>query len=151
MSRMRRNRALPLASTGAGQPVFFALGGLQIQDPHSPARGVVGTLVVLDHRAPGLQRAHRERVSLEAVPQMVTHFIRVPVIREDSVTRVHAQDGVVTVERGFGPYFARRPALLAFVDYIAFLRFGSSRRRGCFGTHIVCPPVSVSAAAAILT
>ncbi len=98
----------------AGQPLLLAGGRLQIQHPDAAAGRVVGAMVVLDHRAPRFQRAHREGVSLEVVARVVEHFVRVPVVGEDGVTRVHAHDGVVTVVRGLGPHVARRSALLAF-------------------------------------
>src|SRR6202050_4101489 len=107
MSRMRRKRTLLLAGTVARQPLLLAFARLQIHHPHSAARCVVGAAVILEHRAPGFQRAHRERVSLEVVAGVIQHFIRVPVVGEDSVTRMHAQHGVVTVERRFLAYLAR--------------------------------------------
>src|ERR1700681_3416151 len=151
MSRMRRNRSLLLAGPGGREPLLRACGGLQIHDPHSTAGRIVGTVVIFDHRAPCLERAHRERVSLEVVARMVQHFIRVPVVGEDSVTCVQAQDGVVAVERRLRPYVARRPALFAFADDVAFLRFGSRRGRRCVGVHRGCATVAASAADAILT
>src|ERR1700735_1724039 len=151
MSRMRRKRILLLGV--AGQPLLLGFAGIEIHYPHTAASGVVGAAVVLKHRAPGFQRAHREGISLEVVARVVQNFIGVPVVGEDSVTRVHAQDGVVTAKRRFVSRLAGRTALLAFADDIAFLRLWSSRRRGCgcFGVHRVCATVSASAAAAMLT
>ena len=97
-----------------GNRFFFAFARLDIHHPDSAAGRVVRAVVVLDHRAPGLQRAHRERVSLEVVARVVEHFIRVPVVGEDCVAAVHSQHGEEAVERRFRPYVARRPALLAF-------------------------------------
>src|ERR1700683_4835737 len=153
MSRMRRKRILLLSGSEARQPLLLAFAGLQIHHPNSAAGRVVGAAIVLEHRAPGFQRAHRECVSFEVVARVVQHFICVPVVGEDSVTRMHAQHGVVTVDRKFLPYLARGAALLAFADDITFLRLGSRRRRGhcCFGVHRVCATVSASAAAAMLT
>src|ERR1700689_2642605 len=153
MSRMRRKRILLLGGSEARQPLLLAFAGLQIHHPHSAAGCVVGAAVVLKHRAPGFQRAHRERVSFEVVARVVQHFIRVPVVGEDRVTSMHAQHGVVTVERRFLPYLARGAALLAFADDVNFLRLWSGRGRGffCFGFHEFCAPVSAPTAAAIFT
>src|SRR5208282_1425121 len=142
---------LLLTGSGARQPLLLAFARLQIHDPHSSAGRVVGAAIVLDRRTPGLQGAHRECVALEVVARVIQHFIGVPVVREDRVPRVHTQDGVVAVERRFRPYVAGRTALLAFADDVAFLRFGSGRRRGCFGIHRVCATVSASTADDILT
>src|SRR6202040_2999919 len=56
ISRMRFGNALALA--GARQPRLLACAGLQVQHPHASAGRVVGALIVLEHRAPGFQRAH---------------------------------------------------------------------------------------------
>jgi hypothetical protein len=84
---------------------------------------------------------------------MLQHFIRVPVVGEDRIASVNTHHGVVTIECSFGPHVARRTALFAFADDIAFLRFGSrSRRRwSCcrFGVHRVCATCSAAVAEAI--
>src|SRR5437667_1523452 len=81
----------------------------------------MGTVVVLDHRAPGLQRAHREGVALEVVARVVQHFMRVAVVGEDGIAGMHAQDGVVAVVGRLGAHVPRRSAFLAFADDVAFL------------------------------
>src|SRR5580704_9044602 len=157
MSRMRRNRTLLLARSGARQPFLLALGRLQIHDPYPPAGRVVGPVVVLDHRAPGLERAHGERDSLEVVASVAKHFVGVPVVGENGVASMHAQDSVIAIKRCFRSHVTRGAAFLAFRDDVAFLSlrfdFGFDRRSGSasFGVHIVCATASACAAEAILT
>src|SRR5271165_4597680 len=140
-----------LLGSGARQTRLLAFAGLQVHDPHPSAGRVVGAAVVLNHRAPSLQRAHGEGVSLEVVTSVFQHFIGVPVVSEDGVSRVHTQDGVVAVEHRFRPHVACRAVFLAFADNIAFLCFGSGRRIGSFSIHTVCATISAASADAILT
>ena len=56
-------------------------------------------MIILDHRAPRLQRTHGEGVALEIIARVIQHLIRVPIVRENSVAPVYAQDGVVAVKR----------------------------------------------------
>src|ERR1700741_429243 len=149
MSSTRDKRRLLLAGSGTRQPRLFACSGLQVHDPHASAGRVVGAVVVLDHRAPSLQRAHGEGNSFEVIARVIQHFTGVPIIREDSVTGMHPQDRVKAVERGLRPYIARGSTLLSFTDDIAFLRFRS--RRSWFATHRVCASASASTAEAMLT
>src|SRR5882672_5673134 len=151
MSRMRRNRRLLLASPGPGQARLLACGGFQVQNPNSPAGGVISAVIALDHGAPGLERPHCKRVSLEIVARVVEDFIRVPVVREDRVSGMYAQDGVEAVVRRFGPNVAGRTALLAFGDDIAFLRNRTGRRCRRVGAHSVSAMAAASTAEAILT
>src|ERR1700691_681605 len=154
ISSIRREATLLLADvSGAGQPFLLAFARLQIHNPDSSARRVVSAVVILHHRAPRLQRAHRERHSLEVVTRVVQHLIRVPVVREDCIATVHAHHRVA-VERRFRPHIARRPTLFSLTDDIAFLRLRSGRcrrRNCCFSVHMVCATVSASAAADIFT
>src|ERR1700723_1790032 len=128
MSRMRRKRRLLLAGSGSWQPLLFALAGLQVHHPYPSASSVVSTVIVLDHRSPRLERTHRKRDSFKVVARVVEHFIRVPVVRENRVTRVYTHHGVVAVKGRFRPHLAGRPPLFAFTSDIAFLRFRSHRR-----------------------
>src|SRR5713226_4161742 len=114
MSRMRRKRTLLFAAgPGAGQSRLLARGRLQIQNPDAPARRVIGAVVVLNERAPGLQRAHGESVSFKIIFGVAQHFIRVPIVGEGGVAGVHAHDGIKAVKGSFVPDFTRRSALFA--------------------------------------
>src|SRR5205085_10165442 len=95
MSRMRRNRTLLLAGPCTREALLLAGGRLQIQDPDSASGRVIGPMVVLDHRAPGFECAHREGVSLKIIACVVQYLTRMPVVGEDGVTWVHAQNRVV--------------------------------------------------------
>src|SRR5215831_5610734 len=159
MSRMRLNRMLPLAGTRS-ETRLFAFARLEIEDPHTATRGVVGALVVLDHCAPSLESAHGESDSLEIVAQVIEHFRGVPVIGEQCVTRVHAHDSVVAIESRFGAHVSSRTALLALSDNVAFLPGCRGRcdvsGHGvlcvwCVCAHRVCATASASAAAAMFT
>src|SRR4029077_18053525 len=123
MSRMRGNRTLLLAGAGARQRLVVASTWRQVQNPPSPASRVVGATFVFDHCAPGFQRTHRESVSLEVLTRVAKHLVRMPVVSEHGVTRMHTQDFVITIISSFGPHVARRPAFLAFADDEAFLRW----------------------------
>src|SRR5580700_7471678 len=101
MSRMRRNRML-LRDVVAGQSRLLAFGRLQIQNPDAAARRVIGAVLVLEHCAPGFERAHREGVALEIIPRVAEHFVRVPVVVEDRVAGVHARDGIIFVKSRLG-------------------------------------------------
>src|ERR1700723_807720 len=114
ISSMRRKRALLLDGAGAGQPFLLAFARLQIHHPDPPARGVIRATIVFKHRAPGLQRAHCEGDSFEIVARVVQHFVRVPVVGENRIARMHAQHSVVAVVRRLRAHLARRAALLAF-------------------------------------
>src|SRR5258708_402826 len=105
MSRMRRKLRLLLAGPGPGQARFFSCRGLEVQNPYAAAGRVKGAAVALDHRAPGFEGAHDERVSLEIVAYVVENFVSVPVVGEDGVTGVRARHGDVAVERRFAADF----------------------------------------------
>src|SRR6266404_3896003 len=153
ISRMRFGNALALA--GAGQPRLLGGAGLQVQNPHAAAGGVVSALIVFEHRAPGFESAHGEGVA-----QVTEDFVGVPVVGEDGIARVHFQHGVKAVVRSLVADFACRAALFTFRDDVALLP-GCGRRRnvrghgvfdvGCVGAHSVCATASASAAAAIFT
>src|SRR6267143_1194272 len=158
ISRMRFGNALALA--GAGQPRLLGRTGLQVQNPHAAAGGVVSALIVFEHRAPGFESAHGEGDSFEVVAQVAEDFVGVPIIGEDGIARMHFQHGVKAIVRSLVADFACRAALFAFRDDIALLP-GCGRRRnvsghrvlgvGCVGAHSVCATASASAAAAMLT
>ena len=61
--------------------------------------------------------------ALKIIAGVVQHLVGVPVVREDRIAAVYAQNGVVAVKRRFLPYVARGAAFFAFGDDIAFLRF----------------------------
>src|SRR5579864_1772831 len=151
MSRMRRKRILLLAGPGSRQPFLLTLAGLQVHHPYASARRVISAVIVLDHRTPRLEGAHCKRDSLEIVTRVVQHFVGMPIVRQNGVTRVHAHHGVVAVKCRFGPHVARGATLLSFGDDITLLRFGSRRRWSCccFGVHRVCATCSAAAAEAI--
>src|ERR1700722_3743448 len=158
ISRMRFGNALALA--GAGQARLLGGAGLQVQNPHAPAGGVVSPLIVFEHRAPGFESAHGEGDAFEVVAQVAEDFVGVPVVGEDGVAPVDFHHGVKAVVRRLVADFARRAALFAFRDDIALLP-GCGRRRdvnghrvfgvGCVGAHSFCATASASAAAAMLT
>src|ERR1700691_1793591 len=102
-------------------------------------------MIVFNHRAPSLERAHSEGDSLEVVARMVEHFIRVPVVGQDCVAPVHAQHGIEAVKSRLWAYVTAGPALLAFADNIAFLRLRNlarSLRRGRRSTRFRAHTVS---------
>src|SRR5216684_1758943 len=158
ISRMRFGNALALA--GAGQPRLLGGAGLQVQNPHAAASGVVSALIVFEHRAPGFESAHGEGDPFEVVAPVTEDFGGVPVVGEDRITPVHFQHGVVAVVRGLVADFACRAALFAFGDDIALLPGGGRRRNvnghrvfdvWCVAAHSVCATASASAAAPMLT
>ena len=63
-------------------------------------------MIVLDHRSPRFERAHRKRDSFKIVARVVEHFVRVPVVRENRVTWVYTHHGIVAVKGRFGPHLA---------------------------------------------
>src|SRR5437667_2704124 len=60
------------------EPLLFPGGWFQIQDPDPAAGGVVAAAVVLDRRAPGLERPHLEGVALEVLAGVVQDLVGVP-------------------------------------------------------------------------
>src|SRR5258708_28321729 len=155
---MRFGNALALA--GARPSRLLGRTGLQVQNPHAAAGGVVSALIVLKHRAPGFESAHGEGDAFEVVAQMAEDSVGVPVVGKDGIAAVHFQHGVEAVVRGLVADFACRAALFAFRDDIALLP-GCGRKRkvrrdgvfdvGCVGAHSVCATASASAAAPMLT
>src|SRR5271166_3745688 len=65
-----RQPYLLLAGSSARQTRLLTFARLQVHHPHSSTGRVVRTVVILNHRAPGLQGAHREGVSLEVVARV---------------------------------------------------------------------------------
>src|SRR5208283_533641 len=145
-----------LARAGPRQPRLFAGAWFEIHHPDSAASGVISPMIIFDHRAPGLERAHGERVSLKIVARVVEHLVGMPVVSENGIAGVHAQHGIEAVVRGFRTHVARRPALLAFGDDIAFLSLGLdfglggiSRASLRVSVHTVSATAAASAAEAM--
>src|ERR1700739_3009290 len=158
ISRTRAKLLLTCRRTGAGQPLLLAFRRLQIHHPDASAGGVVGTVIVLDHCAPRLQRAHGEGHAFEIVARVIQYFIGVPVVGQNRVAGVDAQHGVVAVVGRFRAHIARGAALLAFGNDVTFLPLGFDLGLGLdrikgsagLGVHTVSATAAASVAAAML-